>query len=77
MSTPVELKTRAQIVNARCIDMCREILAKAESGEIESVFVVTFSPGGDYEVMISETMHTLKKIGCLSRLKHDYLSAKD
>lgn len=71
---PIELKTRAQIVNQHCIERCRELLAQAESGDIESIFVIAFRKDGDYDVLISETMDMLKKIGCLERLKHEFLN---
>ena len=78
MTKPVEvLKTRAQIVNEKCVDVCRDLLAQAVKGEIQSVFIVSFEPGGDYRVMVSETINTLKKVGALERLKFDFLAGAE
>ena len=64
-----EIKSQTQEANESAVRILRKVLAEAEAGNVETVFIVSFDKGDAYTVDCSMSMDTTLKIGSLERIK--------
>jgi hypothetical protein len=69
----LDIVPREKEVQASAVTLLKELLEKAQTGEIQSVMVVSWRPNGRYRVSTSDQMDGLKKIGALNQLLHDFM----
>lgn len=67
----------AKQCNAATVEIAKELLERAQSGEIQSAVIVGFYPTGGYTVIGSDMVDVLHKIGALRQIEFDILSERE
>lgn len=65
MTEPVRLQTVRDNCRAEAVELLRDLLARAESGEVIAVSGIAEEPGGTYFNFSSATMSRLQTAGAL------------
>ena len=73
MADIATLPTLSARVNEDAVSKLEHLLDMARAGEIESVIAAGFKPTGNWMVVMSGQIDTLKKVGALEAMKADLL----